>query len=67
MTVYSVHPGVVATELGRYLDTAFFKGVTWLFRNMAKFFIKTPEQGAQTSIYCAVDEQLSNETGLYYR
>lgn len=28
--------------------------------------MKTPEQGAQTTIYCAVDEKCSNETGLYY-
>ena len=29
-------------------------------------FIKTPEAGAQTSIFCAVDESVDNETGLYY-
>jgi hypothetical protein len=49
------------------LDTAFFRGVTWLFNNVGKFFIRTPEQGAQTTIYCAVDELLANESGLYYR
>jgi len=67
VTTYSLHPGVVATELGRHLDTAFFRGVTWLFNNVGKFFIRTPEQGAQTTIYCAVDELLANESGLYYR
>ncbi|KDR15656.1 Retinol dehydrogenase 11 [Zootermopsis nevadensis] len=66
VTTYSVHPGVVATGLGRHLDTAFFKGITWLFDNIGKLFIKTPEQGAQTTIYCAVDERTKNETGLYY-
>jgi hypothetical protein len=30
-------------------------------------FFKTPEGGAQTSIYCSVDEKLANKTGLYYR
>jgi hypothetical protein len=34
---------------------------------MAAFFFKTPEEGAQTTIYCAVDETLADKTGLYYR
>ena len=29
-------------------------------------FIKTPESGAQTSIFCAVDESVANQSGLYY-
>lgn len=29
-------------------------------------FVKTPEQGAQTTIYCAVDEKLEKESGKYY-
>ncbi|XP_049781160.1 retinol dehydrogenase 13-like isoform X1 [Schistocerca cancellata] len=66
VTAYSLHPGVVATELSRHFDSAYFPGVTWLFNNMARFVIKSPEQGAQTSIYCAVEESLSKETGLYY-
>jgi hypothetical protein len=30
-------------------------------------FAKTCEQGAQTTIYCAVSEKVGGETGLYYR
>uniref|UniRef100_A0A3P8TPA3 Si:ch211-107o10.3 n=1 Tax=Amphiprion percula TaxID=161767 RepID=A0A3P8TPA3_AMPPE len=30
------------------------------------FFIKSPTEGAQTTIYCAVEESLQNESGLYY-
>jgi hypothetical protein len=30
-------------------------------------FFKTAEEGAQTTIYCAVDEKLADKTGLYYR
>ena len=29
-------------------------------------FFKTPESGAQTTIFCAVDESVENESGLYY-
>jgi len=32
-----------------------------------KFLIKSPTEGAQTTIYCAVEESLQNESGLYYR
>uniref|UniRef100_A0A1B6MDC8 Uncharacterized protein n=2 Tax=Graphocephala atropunctata TaxID=36148 RepID=A0A1B6MDC8_9HEMI len=62
VSVYSVHPGAVDTELLRHLDS-----VTWrVLRYFANFFMKTPEQGAQTTIYCAVDEKAAKETGLYY-
>ena len=29
-------------------------------------FTKSPVQGAQTTIHCAVTEELEGETGLYY-
>lgn len=28
--------------------------------------MKTPEEGAQTTIYCAVDESIKDESGMYY-
>ena len=67
VTTYSLHPGVIATELSRNFDNGYFRGATWVWNNFAKCFIKTPQQGAQTTIYCSVEESLSNETGLYYR
>jgi len=36
------------------------------FFKLLQPFIKTPESGAQTSIFCAVDESVANESGLYY-
>lgn len=64
--MYSLHPGVINTELGRHLDDVYFTGVRWIFRNLCRWFIKTPEEGAQTTIYCAVDEKCAQESGLYY-
>lgn len=29
-------------------------------------FYKTPEQGAQTTIYCALDEGVAKDNGMYY-
>lgn len=66
VTTYAVHPGVVKTELGRHLDGLYFKGARAAIGLVFRPFLKTPEQGAQTSIHCAVDEQAASETGLYY-
>ena len=64
VNVYSLHPGVIATELGRHIEKQL-----GIFGNLLVLiypFIKTPEAGAQTSIFCAVDESVDTETGLYY-
>ncbi|XP_018578812.1 retinol dehydrogenase 13-like [Anoplophora glabripennis] len=65
VNVYSLHPGVIKTELGRHVRLSIPWGLHWLLNTMS-LFMKTPEQGAQTTIYCAVDEKCANETGLYY-
>lgn len=65
VNVYSLHPGVITTELGRHLNKTYFFGVRWLL-SFVRIFFKTPEQGAQTTIYCAVDETTGKESGLYY-
>jgi hypothetical protein len=67
VNTYAIHPGVVATEAARYANKSFFSGAQWLFDNVLSYFIKTPEQGAQTTIYCAVSNETGTETGLYYR
>lgn len=66
ITTYTLHPGVIATELGRHMDKSIFPGAS-LFFTIFKPFIKTPELGAQTSIHCALDENAAHETGLYYK
>ncbi|XP_076673240.1 retinol dehydrogenase 12 isoform X2 [Andrena cerasifolii] len=65
INVYTLHPGVVRTELCRYMDATVFRGVRIFVRMVAPFF-KTAEQGAQTTVHCAVDESAAEETGLYY-
>ncbi|XP_072396954.1 retinol dehydrogenase 11-like isoform X2 [Diabrotica undecimpunctata] len=67
VNTYSLHPGIIKTNLGRHVvKRIYFPGIHWLWRNVAHYFIKNPEQGAQTQIYCAVHENCANETGLYY-
>ncbi|XP_066259950.1 retinol dehydrogenase 13-like [Euwallacea similis] len=65
VTVYSLHPGVIKTELGRHLKDTYGALVTSLW-DLLRWAIKTPEQGAQTTIYCSVDEKCATESGLYY-
>ncbi|XP_011148528.1 retinol dehydrogenase 11 [Harpegnathos saltator] len=65
INVYSLHPGAIKTELGRHID-AMSNVIKFGFHWIVQPFFKTPEQGVQTTIYCAVDEKTANETGLYY-
>lgn len=66
VTTYSLHPGVVRTDIGRNLNAAYFRGAQSILHGMAALFFKTAEEGAQTTIYCSVDEKLADKTGLYY-
>ncbi|XP_071397881.1 retinol dehydrogenase 12-like [Centroberyx affinis] len=61
VTAYSLHPGVVQTELWRHLS-----GPQQLVMRMISPFTKTSVQGAQTTIYCAVEPTLETESGGYY-
>lgn len=63
VTVNSLHPGVVATEFAGAEDA---KGVVALFFRYAKWFLKTPAQGASTSIFLASDPSVAKTTGLYF-
>lgn len=58
VTTYSLHPGVVATDVWR--------NVPWPFGWAMKQFMITPEEGARTQLRCASDPSLASETGLYY-
>ena len=55
---YSIyHLGLVRTEISR--NNSFF-------HNLIKVISLTPELGCQTILYCALDDQISNESGHYY-
>ena len=63
VTVHSLHPGVIGTELLR--DWSDSKTLQ-LFAPLILWLIKTPFYGAQTTLYCCLEEKLSNQSGLYY-
>lgn len=63
ISVYSLHPGVIDTELGRHMQEK------WYFRMIypvMRVFIKTPLQGAQTQLYCCLEESIADHSGRYY-
>ena len=64
ITAYALHPGVVATEASRHVKQ--YLGFFSFLANIFDLFAKTPESGAQTTIFCAVDESIREETGKYY-
>ena len=67
VSVFSVHPGVVQTELGRHLDESYGGCVDSATQFFGRHFFKTSEMGAQTTVYCATEESLVNQSGNYFR
>ena len=63
---YSVHPGAVLTELGRDIRKKLPGLLVPVTDFLSSLVLMTPTGGAQTIIYCAVEPELWQETGLYY-
>ena len=62
VTANALHPGVVRTSFGAE-DSG---GVQRLFVPLMGLFMKTPAQGAATSVYLASSPDLEQVTGLYF-
>ena len=58
VAAYSLHPGVVATDVWREIPRPF----RWLL----KLGMISVEQGAATTMYCATAAECAGESGLYY-
>jgi len=58
VTTYSLHPGVIASDVWRE--------VPWPFRSLMKSFMRSNDEGAATSIWCATAAELAEHTGRYY-
>lgn len=59
----SVHPGIIATEVGRFLSDETIEAMKQ--DKMLLKVLKTPEQGAATTVYAAVDKDLEGKGGRY--
>lgn len=61
VTVNTLHPGFVATNLGENME-----GIFGLFVRLLHLFAISSEQGAQTSIYLATSPEVEDVTGQYF-
>ena len=58
VTTYSLHPGTIASDVWRE--------VPWPIRPLLKLRMRSPAEGAKTSVYCATAPEVARDTGLYY-
>ena len=62
VTATVLHPGVVRTSFGAEDQAAYFA----VMSRAARLFMKTPAQGAVTSIYLASSPEVAGITGQYF-
>jgi NAD(P)-dependent dehydrogenase (short-subunit alcohol dehydrogenase family) len=58
VTTYSLHPGVIASDIWRRMPAP--------LRLLATSFMLSTEEGARTTLHCALSPDVAAETGLYY-
>jgi WW domain-containing oxidoreductase len=58
--VFSLHPGVIATNLSRSMGV-----LGSIYRSIGKLFLKTVPQGAATTVYAATAPELASRSGIY--
>ncbi|MBK7579380.1 MAG: SDR family oxidoreductase [Myxococcales bacterium] len=58
VTTYSLHPGTIASDIWRSVPLGLGR--------VARLFMKSNEEGAETTLYCATDPALGEVSGRYY-
>jgi len=59
-----MRPGMVRTDLGRHMAFAsFLRYILW---PLAWLLVRSPYEGCQTVLYCAVSEELQDVSGRFY-
>lgn len=58
ITVNCLHPGVIATEITRDMPS--------VVQFIARLIFKSPEKGAETSVYLATSPEVDSVTGKYF-
>ena len=62
VTVNCLHPGAVATDIGKQHGELIAKIIPTLLRP----FFRGPQKGAETSIYLCTDDKVADQTGGYW-
>ena len=65
ISVYSLHPGMIITDIGRDMEKT-NPCLNGIFKPMLQFSCKTPFHGAQTTLYCCLEDKIEHESGYYY-
>jgi len=66
VTVNALHPGIVDTNITRHMAFMQSYMATMFLRPLFWPFVKSPKQGAQTTLYCALDPSIEKVTGKYF-
>ena len=64
VSVFSMHPGVVATRFSRDGDASGLVPFVYKYFGWA---LRTPEKGAATAVHLAVEPELEGQSGGYYK
>jgi NAD(P)-dependent dehydrogenase (short-subunit alcohol dehydrogenase family) len=64
ITAYAVNPRLVATNFGQDGDTS---GIQKWFFKLGKYWMLTPAQGANTTVWCASEPGIENLSGQYFQ
>ncbi len=70
MLTFSLHPGLVKTEISRDIFGSGFnwlKLVYYLLLPLVIMIVKNPKEGAQTTLYCSLEDDLEKFNGQYFR
>ncbi|CAJ1061290.1 retinol dehydrogenase 13 [Xyrichtys novacula] len=62
---FCLHPGVIYTDLGRHVYS-WFPLLGTLMSLPSLLLMKTPWQGCQTTLYCALTPDLEGRSGCYF-
>ncbi|XP_013888467.1 retinol dehydrogenase 12 [Austrofundulus limnaeus] len=65
VSAFCLHPGVIRTELMRHVS-GWFPLIGALLRLPGLLMMKTPWQGCQTTLFCAVMPGLEDRSGCYF-
>jgi NAD(P)-dependent dehydrogenase (short-subunit alcohol dehydrogenase family) len=57
VATYALHPGVIASDIWRRIP--------WPLRSLATVFMKSNEEGAKTTLHCALGD-VAAQSGLYW-
>ena len=67
ISVYSLHPGYILTDLMRDIEkNRLTKLSAIIVKSLIQFSFKTPFHGAQTTLYCCLENKIEHESGFYY-